>query len=60
MDAESGGLSHYMKDGKEFKLLLLPPNGETVYHDGMLLEGVTGEGQKYKRYFSGILLLECI
>jgi len=47
MDAESGGLSYYMKDGKGIQTTASAgPNGETVYHDGMLLEGVTGEGQK--------------
>ena len=47
MDAESGGLSYYVKDGKGIQTTSATgPNGETVYHDGMLLEGVTSEGQK--------------
>lgn len=45
MDAEHGGMSYYLSgekgvayDGE------VGPNGETVYHDGMLMEGVLADG----------------
>lgn len=46
MDKESGGLSYYVKDGKGIQTTAdKGPNGETVYNDGMLIQGVTAEGQ---------------
>ena len=47
MDKESGGLSYYVnKDGKGVQTSAAQgPNGEKVYNDGMLFEGVTVEGQ---------------
>lgn len=47
MDKESGGISYYVnKDGKGVKTdAAQGPAGEKVYNDGMLLEGVTVEGQ---------------
>lgn len=46
MDAASGGLSYYQDaDGKGVQTSSTQgPNGETVYHDGMLMDGVTAEG----------------
>lgn len=45
MDQESGGLSYYMAGGKGVQTTgTQGPNGEKVYHDGMLMEGVTGDG----------------
>lgn len=46
-DKERGGISYYVdKDGKGVKTdAAQGPNGEKVFHDGMLLEGVTVEGQ---------------
>ncbi|AFK03697.1 TonB-dependent receptor plug [Emticicia oligotrophica DSM 17448] len=47
MDAASGGLSYYMSNGKGIQTTGdKGPNGETVYHDGMLMEGVTDKGEK--------------
>lgn len=46
MDAASGGLSYYQDaNGKGVQTSASQgPNGETVYHDGMLMDGVTSEG----------------
>ncbi len=46
MDAASGGLSYYQDaNGKGVQTSASQgPNGETVYHDGMLMDGVTAEG----------------
>ncbi|WP_234364191.1 SusC/RagA family TonB-linked outer membrane protein [Lunatibacter salilacus] len=46
MDASRGGLSYYQDaDGKGVQTSAAQgPNGETVYHDGMLMDGVTAEG----------------
>lgn len=44
----SGGLAYYLKDGKGVQVphsTATGPNGETVYHDGMLMDGVTADGQ---------------
>ena len=48
MDAEHGGISYYLgADGKGIATNgNAGPNGETVYHDGMLLPGVTVDGQE--------------
>ncbi|MCU7548782.1 SusC/RagA family TonB-linked outer membrane protein [Chitinophagaceae bacterium LB-8] len=48
MDAEHGGLSYYVDaNGKGVQTTAAQgPNGEKVYHDGMLLEGATADGQK--------------
>lgn len=45
MDANSGGLSYYM-DGQKGVAFdgTTGPNGETVYHDGMLMDGVLADG----------------
>ncbi|MFT2008477.1 SusC/RagA family TonB-linked outer membrane protein [Pontibacter sp. 13R65] len=47
-DEANGGLPYYM-DGTTKVLLpshnATAPNGSTVYHDGVLLEGVTAEGE---------------
>lgn len=47
MDAASGGLSYY-RAGNIGVQTNLPqgPNGEKVYHDGMLMDGVTANGAK--------------
>ena len=45
MDAEHGGLSYYISDGKGVAHTgQTGPNGETVYHDGMLVDGVLADG----------------
>ncbi|WP_205573294.1 SusC/RagA family TonB-linked outer membrane protein [Flavisolibacter nicotianae] len=45
MDAEHGGLSYYESGGKRIQTSAAQgPNGETVYHDGMLLPGVKADG----------------
>lgn len=46
MDTEHGGLSYYLDaSGKGVQTSAsVGPNGETVYHDGMLMEGVTADG----------------
>ncbi len=47
MDAEHGGLSYYLSGGKGIATTgSTGPNGETVYHDGMLLDGVLLDGTK--------------
>lgn len=44
---ESGGLSYYMSGGKGIQTdQATGPNGEKVHHDGMLMDGVTADGQK--------------
>jgi iron complex outermembrane receptor protein len=46
MDKEHGGISYYIKDGKGIQTdAAAGPNNEKVYHDGMLMEGVTADGQ---------------
>ncbi|MGJ7031065.1 SusC/RagA family TonB-linked outer membrane protein [Niabella hirudinis] len=48
-DAEHGGLSYYYPDNKKtngIKAGSSGPNGETVYDDGMIFNGVTADGQK--------------
>lgn len=45
MDAEHGGLSYYMSNGKGIPTTgTTGPNGETVYHDGMLMDGKLADG----------------
>ena len=49
MDTESGGLSYY-EDASGTRIQTTPgatagPGGEVVYHDGILLDGVTNDGQ---------------
>jgi hypothetical protein len=46
MDAESGGLAYYVDaDGQGVQTSgTTGPNGETVYNDGMLVDGVTADG----------------
>lgn len=46
-DAEHGGLSYYVNDQGENVMLngSTAPTGSTVYHDGILLEGVRADGQ---------------
>uniref|UniRef100_F4C224 TonB-dependent receptor plug n=1 Tax=Sphingobacterium sp. (strain 21) TaxID=743722 RepID=F4C224_SPHS2 len=45
MDAEHGGLSYYIDGGKGIAYDgAVGPNGQTVYHDGMLMEGVLADG----------------
>lgn len=47
MDAESGGLSYYVKDGKGIQTTgTQGPNGEKVFNDGMLMDGVLANGEK--------------
>lgn len=48
MDKEHGGLSYYQDaTGKRIQTSAdAGPNGETVYHDGMLLDGVKADGTK--------------
>jgi iron complex outermembrane receptor protein len=47
MDAASGGLSYYIdQNGKGIQTTAsVGPGGEKVHHDGMLMDGVTAEGQ---------------
>lgn len=47
MDAASGGLSYYQDaNGKGVPTTAATgPNGQTVYHDGMLMEGVLASGE---------------
>ncbi|MCM4151138.1 SusC/RagA family TonB-linked outer membrane protein [Arenibacter sp. N53] len=50
MDTESGGLSYYEENGTGTRIQTTPsatagPGGEVVYHDGILLDGVTNDGQ---------------
>lgn len=46
MDAESGGLSYYVNADGQGVQTSSPqgPNGEEVYNDGMLMDGVTADG----------------
>ncbi|MGE8377266.1 MAG: SusC/RagA family TonB-linked outer membrane protein [Sphingobacterium sp.] len=45
MDAEHGGLSYYISGGKGIATNgNTGPNGEKVYHDGMLMDGVLLDG----------------
>jgi iron complex outermembrane recepter protein len=45
MDKESGGLSYYVANGKGIQTSAAQgPNGEKVFNDGMLMEGVTADG----------------
>jgi iron complex outermembrane receptor protein len=45
MDTEHGGLSYYMSGGKGVHTSAAQgPNGEKVYTDGMLMQGVNGDG----------------
>ena len=48
MDTEHGGLSYYLDaNGKGIQTNATQgPGGEKVYHDGMLIDGVTANGQK--------------
>lgn len=48
MDKEHGGLSYYQTSaGKRIRTdAANGPNGEVVYHDGMLLDGVKADGTK--------------
>ncbi|MDF2516691.1 MAG: Outer rane cobalamin receptor protein [Sphingobacterium sp.] len=47
MDAEHGGLSYYIVNDKGIATnASTGPNGETVYHDGMLMDGVLLDGTK--------------
>lgn len=47
MDTASGGLSYYIKDGKGIQTNANQgPNGEKVFNDGMLLDGVLANGEK--------------
>ncbi|MGC4036584.1 MAG: SusC/RagA family TonB-linked outer membrane protein [Chitinophagaceae bacterium] len=48
MDTEHGGLTYYLDaNGKGIQTTAAAgPNGEVVMHDGMLLDGVTNDGQK--------------
>jgi iron complex outermembrane recepter protein len=45
MDKESGGISYYEANGVKIPTSAAQgPNGETVYHDGMMLPGVKADG----------------
>ncbi|GAB4023476.1 SusC/RagA family TonB-linked outer membrane protein [Spirosoma koreense] len=48
MDAEHGGLSYYLDaNGKGVQTTAAAgPSGQTVYHDGMLMDGVLPTGEK--------------
>jgi iron complex outermembrane recepter protein len=54
MDKESGGISYYLDaNGKGVQTSAAQgPNGEKVFHDGMLMEGVTANGQSNKNVIS--------
>lgn len=46
MDKASGGISYYVSGGKGVQTdASQGPNGEQVFHDGMLMGGVTANGQ---------------
>ncbi|HRO85917.1 MAG TPA: SusC/RagA family TonB-linked outer membrane protein [Niabella sp.] len=48
-DAEHGGIAYYNKGGKYIKAdanATSGPNGEKIFHDGIILDGVTESGQK--------------
>ncbi|GAB3666995.1 SusC/RagA family TonB-linked outer membrane protein [Echinicola sediminis] len=49
MNEERGGLAYYLDaDGKGVQVehsTAQGPNGETVYHDGMMMDGVTADGE---------------
>ncbi|HSF55971.1 MAG TPA: hypothetical protein VLA71_19605, partial [Algoriphagus sp.] len=54
----SGGLAYYLKDGKGVQVphtTAAGPNGEAVYHDGMLMDGVTADGQANSNVISQAL-----
>ncbi|MCY4778268.1 SusC/RagA family TonB-linked outer membrane protein [Sphingobacterium sp. UT-1RO-CII-1] len=53
MDTEHGGLSYY-KDGDRGVATngTTGPNGETVYHDGMLMDGVLADGTENNNIIS--------
>ncbi len=56
MDTESGGLSYYIKDGKGVQTTATQgPNGERVFNDGMLMEGVLANGEKNTNVISQAL-----
>ncbi len=61
MDKEHGGLSYYL-DAAGYGVqtdAAAGPNGETVYHDGMMLDGVMADGTKNTHVQSqGIYFLE--
>ena len=45
MDAEHGGLSYYIQDGKGIAHNgTTGPNGQKMFHDGMLMDGVLADG----------------
>ncbi|SFS95237.1 SusC/RagA family TonB-linked outer membrane protein [Sphingobacterium wenxiniae] len=45
MDAEHGGISYYLSGGKGIAHSgTAGPNGEKMFHDGMLMEGVLADG----------------
>ncbi|MFT3845212.1 MAG: SusC/RagA family TonB-linked outer membrane protein [Lacibacter sp.] len=47
MDKEHGGISYYVSNGKGIQTTATQgPNGEKVYNDGMLIDGVTSDGSK--------------
>lgn len=56
---ESGGLSYYMSNGKGVQTdQATGPNGEKVYHDGMLMDGVTADGQPNTNVISQALYFQ--
>lgn len=53
MDTEHGGLSYYLQNGRGVLTTATQgPNGEKVYTDGMLMDGVTLDGQKNSNVIS--------
>jgi hypothetical protein len=58
-NTESGGLSYYMANGKGVQTnQATGPNGEKVFHDGMLMEGVTADGQPNTNVISQALYFQ--
>ena len=50
-DAEHGGLAYYTADGVNVAApsgTTTGPNGEKVYHDGLIIKGVTSDGKENK------------
>src|SRR5690606_9866324 len=56
MDATSGGLSYYISGDQGIAHSgQTGPNGETVYHDGMLMEGVLADGSPNEKIISQVV-----
>lgn len=56
MDAESGGLSYYLDAAGRGVAYsgTVGPNGETVFHDGMLMQGILADGSENTNVISQV------